>query len=208
MKKDSLVYRYKKALKEHSNSSNDELKKIRYNYVTKLFFRIFLSTLILLCLVVSDKISMNVKNIKLSEYTINKQWNFLKLVSSFNAMFGEFIVLSDDKTVDGSLYYDEIEYVNGINYITNHGNGVVISKSGVITRIIKDDNNTYTVDIQTNDDYIFTYRGLTGLDYSIYSYLEQGSILGLASLNEEGYQFSLIIKKGDVSYDYYNFTES
>ena len=79
MKKDSLIYKYKKAMKESENATNSEKKKIRYNFVTKLFFRIFLSTFILLCLVIANKISISTKGIKLSEYTIEKNWNFLKI---------------------------------------------------------------------------------------------------------------------------------
>ena len=120
MKKDSLIYKYKKAMKESENATNSEKKKIRYNFVTKLFFRIFLSTFILLCLVIANKISISTKGIKLSEYTIEKNWNFLKMVTVFNGMFGEFIVINDDQTVDSNTLYDQITYHHNVNYITNY----------------------------------------------------------------------------------------
>lgn len=209
MKKDSLLYQYKKALRNKDNLSNDELKKIKYNYVSKLFFRIFLSTFLLLCLVVVDKISFNKKNIKVGENLINSHWNFLNLVNTFNAMFGEFIVIKDDLNVDSTNFYDNIEYVNGINVITNaSSNGVIVAKSGVVTKIAKEKNNTYTVNIQTADDYVFTYYGLQSVDYTIYNYLEQGTILGLATFEENEYCFNMTIKKGEKVYEYYHFWEN
>ena len=62
MKKSSLLKKYKKALRENTNASEETKRHIKQNYVTKLFFRIFLSSLILLICVIYD--SVFVKNNK------------------------------------------------------------------------------------------------------------------------------------------------
>ena len=48
MKRSSLLKRYKKALRENKNLKEDKRRHIKQNFVTKLFFRIFLSSIILL----------------------------------------------------------------------------------------------------------------------------------------------------------------
>ena len=185
MKKDSLIYKYKKAMKESENATNSEKKKIRYNFVTKLFFRIFLSTFILLCLVIANKISISTKGIKLSEYTIEKNWNFLKMVTVFNGMFGEFIVINDDQTVDSNTLYDQITYHHNVNYITNYDfSGAMATSSGVVSKII--------------------YDGLESIDFSIYNYVEKGTVIGLAKKENNQYTFKLTIKKDGKYYDFYD----
>ena len=51
MREDSLILKYRKAMKQKSNATIEEKNKIRSNYVTKLFLRIFLSSLLLLLLI-------------------------------------------------------------------------------------------------------------------------------------------------------------
>ena len=76
MKKDSLIYKYKKAMKESENATNSEKKKIRYNFVTKLFFRIFLS---------SCRIFYNFQNLVYVKKRLRKE-------SLFNIVFYQSIV--------------------------------------------------------------------------------------------------------------------
>ena len=205
MKKDSLIYKYKKAMKESENATNSEKKKIRYNFVTKLFFRIFLSTFILLCLVIANKISISTKGIKLSEYTIEKNWNFLKMVTVFNGMFGEFIVINDDQTVDSNTLYDQITYHHNVNYITNYDfSGAMATSSGVVSKIVKNKDKTYTITIQGIDDYVYIYDGLESIDFSIYNYVEKGTVIGLAKKENNQYTFKLTIKKDGKYYDFYD----
>ena len=75
MKKSSLLKKYKKALRENANANDSTKRQIRQNYVTKLFFRIFLSSVILLICVFYD--SVLVKNNKtIKEYLNNTNINF------------------------------------------------------------------------------------------------------------------------------------
>ena len=76
-------------------------KKNKSNYITKLFFRIFLSSLILLFLVtISPK---ELKN------KIKEDVSFLKFVKTFNSLFGEIIIFENDELVDSTIFYDYIE---------------------------------------------------------------------------------------------------
>ena len=205
MRKNTLLYRYKKALREHSNATNEEKRQIKYNYITKLFLRIFLSTLILLGLIVANKITYAKKGYLFSKKTVEKNWNFLNMVTTINALFGEFIVINNDILVDATTLYDEVSYINNINVIKNYSfSGVSTTVSGVITKITKDSNDLYSITIQTKDNYFYTYSLLTSIDYSIYNYVTSGYII-CASLEEDGYYtFNLMIEKEG---NYYNFYE-
>lgn len=204
MRKNSLSYRYKKALREHSNATNEEKRQIKYNYITKLFLRIFLSTLILLGLIIMNKITFTKKGYLFSERTIEKNWNFLNLVTTINALFGEFIIIEDDVMVDSSTLYDEVVFENEINVIKNYSfSGVTSAASGVVTKIIKDNNDLYTITIQSNDDYFYTYSNLESIDYSIYSYVGKGEIIGVAQNQNSFYTFELKIEKEGTSYSFY-----
>lgn len=208
MKKDSLIYKYHKIVKSDKKLSDSSKKKIRNNFVTKLFLRIFLSTFILLCLVIIDKVSISVQNVKLSENTIRKNLNFLKMVTLFNGMFGEFIIIDDDLNVDSSNLYDQVRYQNNINYVVNDNfSGVVSSASGVVTKIIKHNDDTYAITLEASDGFEYTYDGLITIDFSIYNYIGKGTIIGLAKTQDEKYTFELIIKKDGKYYDFYQMVE-
>ncbi len=208
MRSDSLLKKYKKALRENQEASMKTKRKIQYNFITKLFLRIFLSSFILLMLIVANKVTMLKKNYKITELTLEKNWNFLKLVTTFNGLFGEFIVINNDKQVSMASLYDEIVYQDNINHIYNYqfDAGYCLA-SGVITKITKDKNNLYTITIQTQDDFVYEYRNLSSFDYHIYNYVEVGSILGLSQNLNDKYTYDLVIQKGDQFYEYNNITE-
>lgn len=208
MRSDSLLKKYKKALRENQEASMKTKRKIQYNFITKLFLRIFLSSFILLMLIVANKVTMLKKNYKITELTLEKNWNFLKLVTTFNGLFGEFIVINNDKQVSMGSLYDEIVYQDNINHIYNYqfDAGYCLA-SGVITKITKDKNNLYTITIQTQDDFVYEYRNLSSFDYHIYNYVEVGSILGLSQNLNDKYMYDLVIQKGDQFYEYNNITE-
>lgn len=208
MRSDSLLKKYKKALRENQEASMKTKRKIQYNFITKLFLRIFLSSFILLMLIVANKVTMLKKNYKITELTLEKNWNFLKLVTTFNGLFGEFIVINNDKQVSMGSLYDEIVYQDNINHIYNYqfDAGYCLA-SGVVTKITKDKNNLYTITIQTQDDFVYEYRNLSSFDYHIYNYVEVGSILGLSQNLTDKYTYDLVIQKGDQFYEYNNITE-
>lgn len=141
----------------------------------------------------------------MSEYTIEKNWNFLKMVTVFNGMFGEFIVINDDQTVDSNTLYDQITYHHNVNYITNYDfSGAMATSSGVVSKIVKNKDKTYTITIQGIDDYVYIYDGLESIDFSIYNYVEKGTVIGLAKKENNQYTFKLTIKKDGKYYDFYD----
>lgn len=204
MKSNSLLKKYQKAMKSKDNLSNQEKKKIHYNYVSKLFFRIFLSSLILLMLIVTDRVSYKKNKTNIIDTNIRKNWNFLKMTNVFNTLFGQFFKIDNIVNVYHANVYDNVKYDNHINYITNHSfSGVTNLTSGIITRIKKEKDGTYTITIQGNDDFIYTYGKLTSIDYYIYNYIDASDIIGLASAEDNKYYFTLIIEKEGVYYDFY-----
>ena len=174
-------------------------KKNKSNYITKLFFRIFLSSLILLILVTFTPVSFKNK--------IKEDISFLKLINTFNTFFGDIIVLDNNEYVDSTLFYDYIEYKNNINYVTNYSfDGVYNLNNGIVTKIIKNDNQTYTIFIKGEDDFLYVYYDLSSIDYRIYEYIKKGEIIGKTNKTNNAYNLRIQITKDGRSFDYYEIS--
>ena len=76
--------------------------------------------------------------------------------------------------------------------------------SGVVSKIVKNKDKTYTITIQGIDDYVYIYDGLESIDFSIYNYVEKGTVIGLAKKENNQYTFKLTIKKDGKYYDFYD----
>lgn len=204
MKSDSLLKKYQKAMKSKDNLSNQEKSKIHYNFVSKLFFRIFLSSLILLMLIATDRISYEKNKTSIVDTTIRKNWNFFKMTNVFNTLFGQFFKIHDTIDVYHANVYDTVKYDNQINHITNNSfSGVTNLTSGIITKIKKEKDGTYTITIQGSDEFVYTYGKLMSVDYHIYNYVDGSDIIGLASSKDGKYYFTLTIEREGVYYDFY-----
>ena len=174
-------------------------KKNKTNYITKLFFRIFLSSLILLILVTFTPVSIKNK--------IKEDTSFLKVIKRFNSLFGEIIVLNNDEYVDSTLFYDYIEYKDNINYVTNYSfDGAYNLNNGIVTKIIKNKNETYTIYIKGEDDFLYTYYDLSSLDYRLYEYVKKGEIIGKTIKTNNTYNLRIQITKDGINYDYYEIS--
>ena len=180
------------------NQYHKKSEKKNYNYISKLFFKIFLSSLLLFSLVLIDKNeTINIKE------KIKSDFNFLKIVSFANKHFGNIIDLNGDINVDSKEYYEVVEYINNKNIVHNYSfDGVVNINNGVITKIEKN-NNSYNITIKGEDDFNYVFYGLVNIDYNIYSYVKEGEVIGLAAKNNDYYSFELEIIKDGVYYDYF-----
>lgn len=209
MKKDSLVYRYQKAMKEKTHTSSETKRKIHYNYVTKLFFRIFLSSIVLLALVISNRTITFSDGFTFREKTIERNWNFMKLAGTFNTLFGNFLPKDIDQVVYQTDIYERVVFHQGLNYVENTTfNGVKNLTSGVVSCIKKEKDGTYSITIQSIDDFEYTYKGLKSSDVQIYSYVSSESILGLAQEDNGTYTFVVKIQKDGKVYDFYDMSEN
>ena len=200
MREDSLILKYRKAMKQKSNATIEEKNKIRSNYVTKLFLRIFLSSLLLLLLILGNNYA--VKNDKIS--------NFIKIANIFNSIFGNFIPIDggNDVLVDATTLYGSINYVEGINYIDNNSfEGVYNFEAGIIIKKTKDKDGLYTITVLSQNNICYTYIGLTTCNFNLYSYVSKKTIIGNGLQDQNGnYQFKLIIEKEGVKYDIRDIT--
>lgn len=180
------------------NQYHKKSEKKNYNYISKLFFKIFLSSLLLFSLILIDKIeTINIKE------NIKSDFNFLKIVSFANKHFGNIIDLNGDLNVDSKEYYEVVEYTNNKNVVHNYSfDGVVNICNGVITKIEKT-NNSYNITIKGEDDFNYVFYRLVNIDYNIYSYVKEGEVIGLATKNDDYYFFELEIIKDGVYYDYF-----
>lgn len=204
MKKDNLLAQYQKSLKKTANKS----KNYHYNYFTNLLLRFFLSSLILLGLILTNKITLKKNNEKLASTIITKNGNFLSLVEAFNGLFGQFIIIKDDLNVSTTYPLEEIKYENGCHFFENETNDMAVNfVSGVVIKIIKE-KGLYQVTIQNDDNYCFEYGNLQSFDYHLYSYLNSGTIMGLAKFNNGLYQYTLKITKDGKNYALEEFNKN
>ena len=81
-----------------------------------------------------------------------------------------------------------------MNYIKNDSfDGVYNFSNGIVTKIIKNDNETYTISIMTEDDYLFTYYDLSTFDYRLYEYVNKGEIIGKTTDQNNSYNYKIKI---------------
>lgn len=210
MREDSLILKYRKAMKQKSNASTSEKNKIKSNYVTKLFLRIFLSSVILLLLVLCNNYAIRNNKVSFTKKTIEKNTNFIRIAYIFNSIFGNFIPIENDSDtlVDATTLYGSINYDEGINYIDNNSfDGVYNFETGIIIKKVKDKNGLYNVTILSNDNTCYTYVGLANCNYNLYSYVNKKAIIGNSIQNKNGnYTFKLIVEKEGVKYDIRDIT--
>lgn len=182
-----------------TNSNNDEsslIIKKKKKYLDSLFVRIFLSSIILLMIVITNG-SLNTKTYLL------KMSNLTSLVKEFNKGIGNVLPITEVIPVFSSEIYEQVTYDGKVNHIVNTSfDGVSSLTSGIITKINKKD-GIYQITIQATDGRIYLYSGLTSFDYYIYAYLNAESILGLATKEEGTYKFEVTITEGDKTYSIY-----
>ena len=197
-------------MKKHLFSNKDvilenEKKKSEKTYFDKLFMKIFLSSFIVLLIVITNNLYLN-KKINFNVINkINTNINAIKILSLFNDSVFKFIE-NDVVDVYSSDVYDEVRYENNINYIRNYSlNYVRNLVSGYVVRIINDKAG-YTIVIKGIDDLEYTFSGMKQINVKMYQYVDENTILGLTNYNEKtkAYEFILIIKEEDRFYSFYD----
>ncbi len=185
-------------LKRKKEKQNMEgLKKRKLNYIDKLFLRIFLSSLLILTLILFDYSKIFKDNL-----------NFLKIAKIFNGNFGNFMTLKIEEHAYASTTYDEVFYdpITKVNTVYNYGfDGITNLENGIVTKIYHKQNGYYDITIKGYDGYNYTYYDLESIDFRIYSFVSNEAIIGAASYDEKMkcYSFKLTIEKEGVYYDYY-----
>lgn len=184
-----IMRKYYKQKKKHPNkTSNTKLKK---SYFDSLFTRFFLSSLLLLVMVLLNTIfKINIK------YYINTNYNFTKL--GYN-LLSTFIEKENDDLVSSINLYEKHTFTNNLNIIESSSyNGVNCFKEGTIVKIEKEDNK-YSVTIQTIDDYLWTYSNLESIECYLYQYVSYNDLIG-SSYGDINYRFEILISKNNQYY--------
>ena len=186
---------------KNSYSINKKEKKKRLKYIDKLFIRIFFSSICLLLMTLASVISPNYHD-KI-QHVFNYNINFLQISKSINTIFGNNFFNSGDAYVYSQTFYEEVEYNNQVNYISNATfAGVESLVDGVVIKIEKI-NQSYNVIIQASDGIIYEYLDLESIDVNIYTYVTQGELIGKAKYLNNKYSFALKIKKDNKYISYY-----
>lgn len=191
-KYERLMRKYYKN-KKKSKIVNEKLKK---TYFDSLFIRFFLSSILLLIMVLLNTLfSTDIKSI------INKNLNITKVGEN---IFSIFIEKPTDSFVSSTSQYEEILFDENSNIIKSISyNGVNNFQSGTVIKI-EMKNNKYIVTIQTSNDYLYVYKNLESIDCQLYEYLETNESIGTSSYQNNEFLFVVDIIKDNKYYSLYD----
>ena len=158
-------------------------------YLDKLFIRIFLSSIVLLVMVVFNKYNF----LNFNNYVV-RHLNFSVLTKQINTL------IDNTEEVSGEITFEEVSYRNDLNYFVSTFNGVTNLEDGVVIKIEKN-NNLYNITILTSDDYEYTYKELDKADCYLYEYVTKGKIIGSVSIDKNN-QYLVSIYKDGQYYEY------
>lgn len=197
----SSLIEEKDKIKGENNKKNKNEKKLKL--IDRLFTRIFLSSVLLLCLVLCSNFSkLKIDNL------LNHNINFMKIGNLFSGSLGFVIPNEKDVTVFSKNSYDYVSYseTEKINHVYMFStDGIKPLTSGIITKVIKNKNHTYNVYITDSTGVTYGYLNMLNCDYHIYSFVTPEVIIGLANYNESEniFTFDLSIEEKGVYYNYY-----
>lgn len=190
---------YKKRKERITDLNNQHLKKQQKTFFDKLYIRIFLSSILLLLLVLSKNI-FKINDISM----INNHMNIFPLIQLFTNVYE---LNNKDLQVNLSTNYESIKYQNGINYITNESfNGVNSASTGIVVKINKND-NVYSITIKDEKEFEYTYNGLINLDVSLYSYVLVNDVIGSVENKDNYFSYTITITKNNNFYSLLNIYE-
>lgn len=193
-------------LKQQLVAKKKEKKKKdkKQKAIDNLFKRIFLSSLLLLLMVLSDAGKVPF----LSPHIINDHFNFWKFTKIFNQSLG-IIDSSVEDPVFNSDVYEFVTYDGKINLVENFTtNSVTNLTSGVVIKIEKN-KGLYNIYIQDKTGVIYGYLDLEQINVHIYDYVDSSKIIATANYNDqkECYTFKVEIKDKEQYCDYYEKAE-
>ena len=187
---------YQKLLKKYYKSQNKKAKKSKSNkrYLDNLFIRFFLSSLILLSIVLINS------NFGYKFEFLTKQMNFTKIGIDLLSILNE--EKYNEQLLTTSNDYEIHEY-DGVKNIfkSEVTNTVKCLKSGIVTNI-KKINNLYTITIQTYDNYFFEYNNLSSIDCYLYQYIEVDKIIGSSNEVNNRFEYYLKLYNTEGNYEY------
>jgi len=142
-------------------------------FLIRLFFTMFL-LFVIVTLDQAKKINYN----DLKEF-LSDDINILKFVKDVNGK-SKYIKLFNLQDIDTVAVTNDIikgeKIENGYRYYPDELSGVMCETSGVITNIKYD--GTYEVVILDSNDIKWIYSNLQSIDYTIYSYIKAGDVIG------------------------------
>ena len=190
---------YKKRKERITDLNNQHLKKQQKTFFDKLYIRIFLSSILLLLLVLSKNI-FKINDISM----INNHMNIFPLIQLFTNVYE---LNNKDLQVNLSTNYESIKYQNGINYITNESfNGVNSASTGIVVKINKND-NVYSITIKDEKVFEYTDKGLINLDVSLYCYVLGNDVIGSVENKDNYFSYTITITKNNNFYSLLNIYE-
>lgn len=178
-------------------------KEKKLKILDRIFIKIFLSSLLLLSLVLANKYAQNKV-----DYLMNQNINFIKIGNLFSGSLGFVLPNENDITVYSRFSYDCVVYdeetkINHVYLFTT--DAIKPLTSGIVTKIVKNKDHSYNVYITDSSNITYGYLNLQNFDYHIYSFVTNEMIIGKAKYNENEnlFCFDLTIEEKGVYHDYY-----
>ena len=197
----------KKREKYYMDQSSN--KKVSH-YISNLFTRVLLATVMLLIGVIVIKGSEEGKSL-LEKTFFTTNISFAKISSYYDKYFGNGIVLGEEKEDDKMVFNEQLsykekeDYLNGVKLTVDDNYLVPSLKSGIVVFIGEKDNLGNVLIVQGVDGCDIWYGNINVGDIKLYDYIESGILLGETNGD---FLYIMVQKNGEyLNYDEY-FEES
>lgn len=191
----------KNKLDKHRKAINERyLNKKSRNKTSYFTMRLFLASVTLLLLSILSRVNIiNINNTILKE---DSKFNFIKIAHKVNSILPFDILNSGERIVYSSNFYENVEFISGVNIVKDSNYAIRSLTDGVVNKITRHD-GLFDVDIKTIDDYVYKYQNVESIDVSMYQYVKSDEIIGKMPIVNSIYSFNLVITKDDKVYSYY-----
>lgn len=180
------------------------MKVLEYKYISNLITRILLSLIFVMLILIINKLNPKFYSY-VKKYTFDKSLNFIKFNNLSKKIIGKKVFYTDkinenQMGVNKALDFknNSTKYFDGEKFKVSKNLPIGAISSGVIIYIGNKENFNNTIIIQGNDNYNIWYGNIENINYSLYEYVEKGSLIG-SSISDEVY---LLIEKDGKLYTY------
>ena len=164
----------------------------RSSFINNIFSKVLLSVIFFLSSMIFINYSDENKALY-KEYVFDKSFDFSYFTNTYNKYFGSILpvseIPSDTLVFNENISYNSIDKYND-GYVLNVGSNYLVPflQSGIIVFVGDKDNYGNTIIVQGIDGVDIWYCNVTLTNYTLYDYVESGSVLG-ESISEDIYLF-------------------
>lgn len=180
------------------------IKEDELNFLDRFCYKLLIGTFILFVIILLDFFS--IVNYQELRKKLSTNINILSVVKVFNGEDSALDILDMDDSIQVSAdAYDEIvDIKNGKMIVLGNYNAVEVYKIGIVVKIVKESNETYTVTVKGLDGLDYKYAKLKSIDCHLYKLVKSGDILGLPSMSNDKNYFHLYVTRNGKTIDVFS----